>query len=67
MSDHHQKEMYVAMRVKSLMDAAEELDAMAQDRRDYELIQRDEDDLALAYAKLGRLLTKLRFPILRSA
>lgn len=60
-------EIDIAMRVRSIMGDIVALDEMTKDPLAYELIQRDEEDLALAYAKLGRLLTRLRFPILRSA
>ncbi len=63
MSQAHEHD--IAMRVNALINAVQELDDMAQDGNDFRLIQRDEEDLALAYSKLGRLLTRLRFPILQ--
>lgn len=62
MTDHD-----IAMRVNAVISSIADLDTITANRQAYELVQMDEEDLALAYAKLGRLLTKLRFPILRSA
>ena len=61
MSDHD-----VAMRVNAVINSIADLDLITADQA-YELVSRDEEDLALAYARLGRFLTRLRFPILRSA
>lgn len=55
----------IAMRVRAIMGEIIELDAITQARAGCELVRRDEEDLMLSYAKLGRLLTRLRFPILQ--
>ena len=65
MSQAHEND--IAMHVNALVDAIKQLDDLTIYRDDYKLIQRDEQVLGDAYAELGRLLTKLRFPILRSA
>ena len=61
MSEHD-----VAMRVNAVISSIADLDGITANRQAYPLIQMDEEDLQLAYAKLGRLRTRLRFPVLRA-
>lgn len=67
MSDRHMKDADRAWLVWTLMNTINDLDASAKDRAGCEALMGDEQDLALAYAKLGRLVTRLRFPILQAA